>query len=72
MEALKDLDQSLQASKDGADVKNSADLGNLVRYLKHMQDLLAGWEKDPKKLDDNMRTLKGWEAEAAELRDLLS
>lgn len=53
-------------------MKNSADLGNLVRYLKHMQDLLAGWEKDPKKLDDNMRTLKGWEAEAAELRDLLS
>ena len=72
IDALKELNQRLQASQDGTNMKSPADLGNLVRYFKHMQDLLAGWEKDPKKLEDNMKILKGWEAEAAELRDLLS
>jgi len=72
IDALKDLDQRLNASDGKAKVQCSADLNNLVKYFRHMQDLLAGWEKDPKKLEENMAILKGWEAETAELRDILS
>lgn len=72
IETLKDLDRRLNAVQDNAKVRSSADLNNLVNYFKHMQDLLAGWEKDPKKLEENMKILKGWEADAAELRDILA
>lgn len=72
IEALKDLHDRLQASQDGTNVKSPADLNRLAKYFKHTQELLAGWEKDPKKLEDNLKILKGWETEAAELRDLVS
>lgn len=71
IEALKDLDRKLNASDGKAKVRCSSDLNNLVKYFKHTQDLLAGWEKDPEKLEEHMKILKGWEAEAAELRDIL-
>jgi NAD(P)-dependent dehydrogenase (short-subunit alcohol dehydrogenase family) len=72
IEALQDLDRRLNAAQDNAKVRSPADLNNLVNYLKHMQDLLSGWEKDPKKLEETMKILKGWEADAAELRDILA
>lgn len=75
IDALKDLERRLNASQDPQDnakVRCSADLNNLVKYFKHMQDLLLGWEKDPKKLEEHMKILKGWEADAAELRDILA
>lgn len=35
-------------------------LNKLSRYYRHQQDLLRGFEKDSKKLDDGMKSIQGW------------
>jgi hypothetical protein len=43
------------ASKDFAYVLN-----RLHAYYKHQQDLLRGFEKDPKKFEDGLRSIQSW------------
>jgi len=35
-------------------------LGKLAAYYGHQQDQLEGFEKDPRKLQENLKTIDGW------------
>jgi NAD(P)-dependent dehydrogenase (short-subunit alcohol dehydrogenase family) len=43
----------------------------IAAYHRHMQEMLAGYEKNPKKLAENMEILKRWEAEAERLAEII-
>jgi hypothetical protein len=47
-------------------------IGRLTSYCEHMQDLARGYEKDPKKLEEQLRIIQGWREEADQLKAILS
>ena len=46
-------------------------LEKLAGYYEHLADLAKGYEKDPAKLEENLRHVYGWRDEVQELRNLL-
>jgi hypothetical protein len=49
-----------------------APIGQLASYYAHMQDLAKGYEKDPQKLEEQLRIIEGWREEADRLQGSLS
>jgi hypothetical protein len=65
--ALEHLNQSLGG--DGA--ITPPPLEKLAGYYEHLAELAKGYEKDPAKLEENLRHVNGWRDEVQELRKLL-
>jgi hypothetical protein len=70
LRVLTQLEQDL-AADNGHGQRRGAPVRQLALYYKHMQEVLAGWEKDAAKREAHMQVLKGWEAEAARLAALV-
>jgi hypothetical protein len=43
----------------------------LAGYYAHLGDLARGYEKDPLKLEENLRFIQSWQADVEELEKLL-
>ena len=44
-----------------------APLGKLAGYYKHLGELATGYEKDPTKLEENLKQVHAWQAEVVDL-----
>jgi NAD(P)-dependent dehydrogenase (short-subunit alcohol dehydrogenase family) len=69
--ALEKLEQDLAGRRPDSLASLPVSPGRIAAYHRHMQEMLAGYEKDPQKLADHMRILKEWESEAGRLARLL-
>jgi hypothetical protein len=49
----------------------SLPLNKLAGYYAHLGDLARGYEKDPLKLEENLRHIQSWQADVEELEKLL-
>ena len=49
----------------------SLPLEKLAGYYAHLADLARGYEKDPLKLEENLRHIQAWQADVEELEKLL-
>jgi NAD(P)-dependent dehydrogenase (short-subunit alcohol dehydrogenase family) len=56
--ALTEIGDSLK--RPGASTVSTTPLVKLGSYYKHQQELLQGFEKDPKKLHDNLASIQTW------------
>ncbi len=52
-------------------VKNMPPFEKLARYYNHMAELAKGYEKNPAKLEENLKFVYGWKAEVDELIEVL-
>jgi NAD(P)-dependent dehydrogenase (short-subunit alcohol dehydrogenase family) len=66
---LKDLEESL---KSRASTKSMKHLKKLSVYYAHQQDQLRGFEKDPRKLQENLAIISGWIHDIKVLLDALT
>ena len=58
-----------ELSEDGA--FTPLPLEKLAGYYEHLADLAKGYEKDPAKLEENLRHVYGWRDEVQALKKLL-
>ena len=56
--ALENLETHISSREMTAEV--SAPLTELASYYRHQQDLLRGFEKDPKKMETNLKAMDSW------------
>ena len=66
LETLRQLQQDLQHG-----VVSHPPLSNLARYYEHLAELAKGFEKDPAKLEENLRHVHHWRDEVKELEQAL-
>ena len=69
LDALEGLNTALSLPK--GEIPNLP-LEKLAGYYAHLCDLARGYEKDPLKLEDNLRHVQAWQADVEELEKLLS
>jgi len=65
--ALRNLEESLQKGE----TVSPPPLGKLAGYYNHLAELAKGYEKDPAKLEDNLRHVYGWRDEVVQLENTL-
>jgi NAD(P)-dependent dehydrogenase (short-subunit alcohol dehydrogenase family) len=70
LQTLAGLEHDL-AGGNGVKTAGTTPVGELAMYYSHMQEVLAGWEKDAARREAHMKALQGWEAEAARLAALV-
>jgi len=63
--------ESLQVGLGGDGAVTPPPLEKLAGYYEHLADLAKGYEKDPAKLDENLRHVYEWRDEVQELQKLL-
>jgi NAD(P)-dependent dehydrogenase (short-subunit alcohol dehydrogenase family) len=68
LDVLRRLEESLQ----GGEALASPPLTKLAGYYGHMAELAKGYEKDPVKLQDNLRHVYGWKDEVEMLEKALA
>jgi NAD(P)-dependent dehydrogenase (short-subunit alcohol dehydrogenase family) len=68
LDALRQLETSLQ----GQGEINPPPLSRLAGYYNHLAELAKGYEKDPVKLEENLRHVYGWRDEVDALEKLLN
>jgi len=68
LDVLRRLEESLK----GGDAVASPPLAKLAGYYGHMAELAKGYEKDPVKLQDNLRHVYGWKDEVEMLEKALA
>ena len=58
--------------QEGADLSSvRLPLGTLANYYGHMQELARGYVKDPQQREEQLRVVRGWQEEVAQLNALL-
>ena len=67
LDGLQGLKRGLRGEGNMVDLP----LARLADYYNHMADLAKGYEKDPAKLEDNLRFVYGWRDEVLQLVQLL-
>ena len=67
-----DVLMRLEESLKGGDAVASPPLAKLAGYYGHMAELAKGYEKDPVKLQDNLRHVYGWKDEVEMLEKALA
>ena len=67
LDTLEQLEESLRSSGS----VTRPPLINLARYYDHLAELAKGYEKDPLKLEENLRHVYGWRDEVEQLEKLL-
>jgi NAD(P)-dependent dehydrogenase (short-subunit alcohol dehydrogenase family) len=72
LEALGQMEQALQRGDLSAVTKLPVPLDALTRYYERLQELAAGYEKDPAKLGDQLAIIRGWQRAVEKLAALLS
>jgi NAD(P)-dependent dehydrogenase (short-subunit alcohol dehydrogenase family) len=72
LDELEKLERGLAERRSDVLIAQPISPARIADYHRHMQDMLAGYEKDPKKLAEHMGFLKEWEADAERLAALLS
>jgi NAD(P)-dependent dehydrogenase (short-subunit alcohol dehydrogenase family) len=72
LETLGELERTLEEHDRAALIKLNPPIGQLVSYYQHMRDLAEGYEKDPQKLEKQLRIIQEWQDEANELKESLS
>jgi NAD(P)-dependent dehydrogenase (short-subunit alcohol dehydrogenase family) len=68
LEALKHLESSLE----GNGLFTLPPLSKLAGYYEHLAELARGYEKDPEKLEENLRYVNSWRDEVIALDNLLT
>jgi NAD(P)-dependent dehydrogenase (short-subunit alcohol dehydrogenase family) len=68
---LQDLEGGIAERRAEALAAPAASPAKIAGYHRHMQEMLAGYEKNPKKLAEHMAVLKSWEADAERLAELI-
>ena len=71
LETLDRLEYCLEQGDLGAVAMLRAPLEVLACYYEHLQELAAGYEKDPAKLEEQLTTVRGWQESAEHLGALL-
>jgi hypothetical protein len=71
LDALQGLEDSLATESAQLSTPNLP-LAKLAGYYAHLCDLARGYEKDPVKLEENLRHVRAWQVEVEELEKLLS
>jgi hypothetical protein len=66
LEVLRQLEENLQRG-----VISHPPLEKLAGYYEHLAELAKGYEKDPAKLEDNLRHVYRWRDEVKELQNAL-
>ena len=66
LETLRQLEENLKGG-----VMSNPPLGQLAGYYEHLADLAKGYEKDPAKLEENLRHVYRWRDEVNELAKLI-
>jgi NAD(P)-dependent dehydrogenase (short-subunit alcohol dehydrogenase family) len=72
LRSLESLEQAIESRDLHTILRQPASPLKLADYYAHMQEMLAGYEKDPEKLAENTATLKSWEEETRRLGELLA
>jgi NAD(P)-dependent dehydrogenase (short-subunit alcohol dehydrogenase family) len=67
LETLRQLEENLQRG-----VISHPPLANLAAYYEHLAELAKGYEKDPTKLEENLRHVYRWREEVNELARMLN
>jgi NAD(P)-dependent dehydrogenase (short-subunit alcohol dehydrogenase family) len=70
LDALAGLENNLSDQNPPLPIP-SLPLNKLAGYYAHLGDLARGYEKDPLKLEENLRHVRAWQAEVEELEKLL-
>jgi NAD(P)-dependent dehydrogenase (short-subunit alcohol dehydrogenase family) len=68
--ALERLEHCLEQGDLGTVATQTVPINALARYYEHLQELAAGYEKDPEKLKEQLDIVSGWQ-ETAERLDVL-
>lgn len=71
LKALEELEGGLARRSLAALSAPPVSPARIAAYHRHMQEMLAGYEKNPQKLAEHLQILKGWEAEADRLAELI-
>jgi len=68
LETLRQLDENLQR---GVVSRPPLPLAKLAGYYDHLAELAKGYEKDPAKLEENLRHVYRWRDEVNELAKII-
>jgi NAD(P)-dependent dehydrogenase (short-subunit alcohol dehydrogenase family) len=71
LETLDRLEHCLEEGDLDAVATLHVPLEVLARYYEHLQELAAGYEQDPTKLEEQLTAIRGWQASAEHLGALL-
>jgi hypothetical protein len=71
LEVLRQIEHNLEERELHAAVVLEAPLSRLARYYQHLGELAKGYERDPAKLQEALRHVNAWQAEAEQLQQLL-
>ena len=71
LEALTTLEQALQASDRQSPLPSPPPLDQLAAFYAHLQKLAAGYEKDQKKLEEDLSIIESWQTDVESLRVLV-
>lgn len=72
LDTLSDLIDCLEKQDFAALVKLNPPVAQLSGYYEHMIELARGYEKNPQKLEEQLRIVQGWRDEAGRLAETLS
>ncbi len=72
VKALDDLAQALESSDRPLHSTTRPPLEQLAGFYAHMQKLAAGYEKDPIKLEAQLKVVRAWQDDVENLRELVS
>jgi NAD(P)-dependent dehydrogenase (short-subunit alcohol dehydrogenase family) len=72
LDALQQLESALAAQDGAAVARTQVPLHKLVAYYGRLQELAAGYEKDPAKRDQHIRIIQGWQETVERLHALTS
>jgi hypothetical protein len=71
LETLGSLEQALEAREGYSPLSPPPPLEQLAAFYARLQKLAAGYEKDPKKLEEQSRVIKAWQEDVGNLIVLL-
>jgi hypothetical protein len=72
LETLSGLEVALEDVDWDAVHKQDAPVDDLAHYYEHLIDLATGYERDPAKLEEQVRIMRTWISEAESLAALLN
>ena len=72
LESLEQVERSLIEAESTGTVTDTPPLEQLAAFYVHLADLAAGYEKDPKKLEEHEKIIEGWKMEVESLLSILT
>jgi NAD(P)-dependent dehydrogenase (short-subunit alcohol dehydrogenase family) len=72
LDLLAELDEYLQKEEFASALTLDIPVGRLADYYAHLCELARGYEKDPVKLEESLRYVQSWQADAESLQKILA